>query len=229
MIFIEDEEPRSILTGFQKACLLIIIGLLIVSLVILIVGFVAKAKSGFEESQETEPLIFEEGEVTEPEPTEMVSTEPLEPTCETVEATEPAETVPEVDPESLELLACVIYAEVGGDGSCDDCRRMVADVVLNRVESDLFPDTIYEVLTQPGQYGAFSPYGVYWPSRASNPNEAEAVERAYRIAREVLEGQHSELYGKGYVFQSAAKQGNDGFYYHDNYWGRYLSAEDMED
>lgn len=212
-MFIKDEEPRSILTGFQKACLLIIVGLLIVSLVMLIVGFVAKAEPEFEEPQETEALTFE---------TEMVSTEPLEPTCEAVEAPETTETVPEVDPESLELLACVIYAEVGGDGSCDDCRRMVADVVLNRVESDLYPDTIYEVLTQPGQYGAFSPYGVFWPERASHPGEAEAVARAYRIAREVLEGQHSELYGQGYIFQSGAVQGNDGFYYHDNYWGRYV-------
>lgn len=220
-MFIEDEDPRSILTRFQKVCLAIIVGLLIVNLVMLVVGSNAHDTEGdFVEIEDTEPLIFE---------TEMVSTEPLEPTCEAVEATEPAETVPEVDQESLELLACVIYAEVGGDSSCDDCRRMVADVVLNRVESDLFPDTIYEVLTQPGQYGAFSPYGVYWPERASHPGEAAAVERAYRIAREVLEGQHSELYGKGYVFQSGAKQGNDGFYYHDNYWGRYLSAEDMED
>lgn len=214
-MFIEDEDPRSIFTRFQKVCLAIIAGLLIVNLVMMaIVGFALGAEKQFEKPLETESSIFEVDEMT--------STEPSEPLCEAVEAPEATETEPEVDPESLELLACVIYAEVGGDGSCDDCRRMVADVVLNRVESDLYPDTIYEVLTQPGQYGAFSPYGVTWPERASHPGEADAVERAYRIAREVLEGQHSELYGQGYIFQSGARQGNDGFYYHDNYWGRYV-------
>lgn len=38
-----------------------------------------------------------------------------------------------VDEHDVELLACVIYQEAGGDTCCDMCRRRVADVVLNRV------------------------------------------------------------------------------------------------
>lgn len=113
----------------------------------------------------------------------------------------------EVDPEELELLACVIYQEAGADYCCDDCRRRVADVVLNRVEDDRFPDNIRDVLTQKRQYGRYYWTGVVWPERAQNDCEKHAVERAYRIAEEVLKGEHSELYGEGYIWQAEFKQG----------------------
>lgn len=105
----------------------------------------------------------------------------------------------------LELLACVMYQEAGG--SCDECVRRVGDVVLNRVNDSRFPNTIKGVLTAKNQYGRFYYTGVKWPSRAKNYYEKKYVARAYRIAEEVLNGQHSELYGKGYVWQAAFKQG----------------------
>ena len=46
-----------------------------------------------------------------------------------------------------EMLACVIYQEVGGSKHCDECRRRVADVVLNRVADPRFPNSIEKVLT----------------------------------------------------------------------------------
>ena len=119
-----------------------------------------------------------------------------------------------------ELLAIVIYQEVGGSMHCDNCRRRVADVVLNRVASDEFPDTIYEVLTQEGQYGRLYWTGIKWSDRSSNPNEAYAVERAWRIAREVLNGQHSELYGHGYIWQAGFEQGTDGFWCCGHFFGK---------
>ena len=99
----------------------------------------------------------------------------------------------------IDLLACVIYQEAGGNGSCDTCRRRIADVVLNRVDDPRFPNTIREVLTAKNQYGRYYYTGVVWPSRAKSVNEKDAVARAYRIAEEVLNGQHSELYGNGYI------------------------------
>ena len=107
-----------------------------------------------------------------------------------------------VDPEMLEQLAVVIYREAGGDRVCDECRRRVADVALNRVADTRFPDTLPGVLTQKNQYGTMSRDGIVWPDRAENPGEAHAVDRAYRIAEEVLAGDHSELHGEGYIFQS---------------------------
>ena len=50
----------------------------------------------------------------------------------------------------LELLAAVVEAEAGNQDMTG--KRLVVDVVLNRVGSPLFPDTITEVLEQPGQF-----------------------------------------------------------------------------
>ena len=149
-----------------------------------------------------------------------ISSEPTETTTDPTEVTEITEYIPAVNEEDVELLAMVIYQEVGSDSVCDDCRRRVADIVLNRVNSDLYPDTIEEVLTQYSQYGNYYYTGVKWSYNASNPNEAHAVERARRIAREVLEGQHSELYGNNYLFQAGFVQGVEGFWCCGIYYGK---------
>lgn len=203
----------------------------------------------FGSSYESIPPMTDPIEVTEntPEtyiPTESTTapvetTEPTEATIESIPATEETipETVPETVPEAteapttaetepeegmseLEMLACVIYQEAGGNGSCDDCRRRVADVVLNRVNDRRFPNTIYEVLTAPRQYGKFHWTGIVWPARHTNPGEAEAVARAWRIAEEVLNGQHSELYGQGYIWQAEFVQGKEGFWHCGHYFGK---------
>lgn len=125
-----------------------------------------------------------------------------------------------VPAEDLELLACVIYQEAGGDACSDLCRFMVGDVVLNRVADSRFPDNIEEVLTQRGQYGTFSKTGVVWPARASNPGEAAAVERAYDIASRLLSGEHSKLYDAGYIWQAEFIQGKDVIEVDGTYFGR---------
>lgn len=123
-----------------------------------------------------------------------------------------------IDGEELEMLACAIYQEAGSDNCCDECRRRVADVILNRVADSRFPNTIEEVLTQPRQYGTFDKTGIVWAERANTPEEEHAVDRAYRIAAEVLGGKHSDLYRAGYIWQAEFAQGNDlveccGIYY----------------
>ena len=120
----------------------------------------------------------------------------------------------------LDMLACVIYQEAGGNGSCDTCRRRVADVVLNRVADSRFPNTIKEVLTAKNQYGRFHYTGIVWPSRSKNAGEQAAVARAYRIAEEVLNGHHSDLYGKGYIWQAGFKQGSSNIYCCGTYFGK---------
>ena len=66
-----------------------------------------------------------------------------------------AQAVLEPDLEDVEMLACVIYQEAGGDACSDECRMYVGDVVLNRVADSRFPDTIEGVLTAKFQYGTF--------------------------------------------------------------------------
>lgn len=141
-------------------------------------------------------------------------------TTEPIETTVPEETEPVIDPNDLEMLACVIYQEAGGNRSCDDCRRYVGDIVLNRVEHPDFPDTIEEVLTAPRQYGTLYITGIKWPERAKYDVEKEAVARAYRIAEELLSGQHSKLYGEGYIWQAKFIQGTEGFWCCGHWYGR---------
>ena len=51
------------------------------------------------------------------------------------------------------LLARVIYSEAGSDWLSDEWKMAVGEVVLNRVASPEFPNSIYEVVAQPRQYG----------------------------------------------------------------------------
>ena len=59
----------------------------------------------------------------------------------------------------LELLACCTFAEAGNQGYTG--MRKVAAVVLNRVNSDQFPDTITEVITQKNQFECVSNGSIY--------------------------------------------------------------------
>ena len=105
----------------------------------------------------------------------------------------------------------MIYQEAGGDGCCDMCRRRVADIVLNRVKDARFAgDTVEAILTEgnPPQWGLYSVTGIIWPEKASYPEEAAAVERARRIAIEVLEGNHSDL-TEDYIWCAEFPQGQD--------------------
>ena len=61
--------------------------------------------------------------------------------------------------EDLMLLSKIIYAEAGSEWLSDEWKMCVGEVVLNRVASPEFPNTIKDVLEQPGQYyGANSRY-----------------------------------------------------------------------
>lgn len=114
--------------------------------------------------------------------------------------------------EDVERLACVIYQEAGGDACCDLCRKRVADVVLNRVKDPRFKGTTIEEILTDGdpapQWGLYSVTGVVWPEKASYPEEAAAVQRAWDTAFDVLEGNHSDL-TEDYIWCAEFPQGTD--------------------
>lgn len=119
--------------------------------------------------------------------------------------------------EELDILALIVYQEAGGDGVSDDTRRLVAQVFLNRVNDSRFPDSFYEVATEERQYGRLYWTGIVWPDRASSQEEAHAVERAYKIAQEVLESDEP-ICPEGVIFQAEFVQGEiyaeqDGMYF----------------
>ena len=61
--------------------------------------------------------------------------------------------------EELLLLQKVVSAEARGESS--EAQYTVACVVLNRIESDIFPDTLEEVIVQSGQFECVENGAVY--------------------------------------------------------------------
>lgn len=120
---------------------------------------------------------------------------------------------PTIDGDDLEMLACTIYVEAGGDACSDETRMMVGNVVLNRVAHPDFPGTIEEVLLQPWQYNTFSWTGIVWPARATSDVELHAVERAYECARRLLEGER--VFDESVIWQSNVFQGTEIVSYQD--------------
>ena len=57
-----------------------------------------------------------------------------------------------VDFDELWLLSKIITAEAGSDWLSDEWKMAVGEVLLNRVESPEFPDSVAEVIYQPLQY-----------------------------------------------------------------------------
>lgn len=161
------------------------------------------------------PLRYEDELPVTAAPQRLAQHEPDDNPEEELEASNP-----EYSEKDVELLACVIFQEAGCDLCSDTTRKMVADVVLNRVMDERFPNSIEEVLTQKWQYGRFWITGVCWPESASYECNKQAVERAVRIAREVLAGDHSELYGSGYIWQAEFEQGSSGFWADGIFFGR---------
>lgn len=155
--------------------------------------------------------IHKSEEAQQEKPTYEAVVQPVLPAPEE----EPAEEVP--DPahteEELNILAVVIYQEAGGDNCSDDTRRKVGSVFLNRVASPLFPDTFEEVATGEKQYGTLYLTGIKWPDRATQPEEAHAVERAYRIAEELLTD--GSILPAHVIWQAEFKQGDGVYCYQD--------------
>lgn len=58
--------------------------------------------------------------------------------------------------DDLYLLAKLICAEAGSDWLSDNFRLCVGEVVLNRVDSPEFPNTVSDVVYQKGQYASAS-------------------------------------------------------------------------
>ena len=94
---------------------------------------------------------------------------------------------PTYSEKELFYMAAAIYNESGGDSCSNETRTLVGYVILNRVNDSRFPNTIKGVLEQKHQYGLFYLTGIKFADRHTLPQEQRAVNRAYRIAKQVLE------------------------------------------
>ena len=99
--------------------------------------------------------------------------------------------------EDLDLLSRVIYAEVGCTWIPDWVQRMVGSVVLNRVNSPYYPDTIYDVIYQPGQYAPTWDGSIYKTPDARTIENARYLLENGSICPENVVGQNSIITGSG--------------------------------
>ena len=69
-------------------------------------------------------------------------------------------------PDERELLAAMVHAEAGNQDQVG--KRLIVDVILNRVDSDIFPNSVKEVVKQSGQFTK--------PSYAYTADDLKAVD-----------------------------------------------------
>lgn len=112
--------------------------------------------------------------------------------------------------DDLFLLAKIITSEAGSERLSDEWRMCVGEVVLNRVASPEFPDTVEEVILQEGQYaGVNTDQFTYY----LNPTE-DSVNAALRL----LQGER--LMEPQVVFQANFPQGGSIYAkYYDSLYG----------
>lgn len=79
------------------------------------------------------------------------------------------------DEDYIDLLARLVYAEVGNLN--DEAQIYAASVVLNRINDKRFPDNMYGVIYQSGQYAVVD----------NGKINEQASEQSYRIAKYVYE------------------------------------------
>lgn len=132
------------------------------------------------------------------ENTTVTQTETTEPVTE--EATEPSEETKSYTDDDLFYLAAAVCREAGGES--EEIQLLVANVIINRVNSSIYPDTIYEVLTEYKQYGTMWKYGVSFPDWADN----KVKEQCYSVAKRILEGER--FCPENVLFQAEFKQGS---------------------
>ena len=102
-----------------------------------------------------------------------------------------------------DLVATAIYIEAWG-GCSDRHRELVGSVIYNRLNSDVWPDSIYEILAAPRQYSKsyVTPGSRAWDSARA---DQEIWAHCRSIAEKVLRGEVE--CPPNVVYQSNEKQG----------------------
>ena len=117
---------------------------------------------------------------------------------------------PKIKFNDLFLVSKIMTAEAGSSWLSDEWKMAVGEVLLNRVASPEFPNTVEECIYQPGQY---------YSKNSSYFKKLLPWERETRLAWRLLEGErHLE---PSVVFQANFAQGARTFKsFYDRYLGR---------
>lgn len=95
--------------------------------------------------------------------------------------------------EEIDLLARIVWLEAGGEPELG--QQAVVEVILNRMASDIYPDTLYDVLSQkhPVQFCS-------WKNR----DIAKPTEKEYQSIEQVLSGNTNILRNDTLYFSTMA-------------------------
>lgn len=86
--------------------------------------------------------------------------------------------------DDIDLLADVVEAEAGNQSTLG--KRLVVDVILNRIDDPRFPNTLREVLLQPHQFSVVESGAIRSVTPTQDTWDAIHLEWGWRISREVL-------------------------------------------
>ena len=99
-------------------------------------------------------------------------------------------------------LSEAIYFEARGETLIG--QFAVAEVILNRVDSDRFPDTVCGVVTQGAETGRSCQFSYKCDGKSDRPTELDAYERIGKIAWAMLQGKPRILTGKATFYHTTA-------------------------
>ena len=136
------------------------------------------AVAGFDKNEKSVTPVTTQVQTTE-YTTEVIETETqVMTTALATTTTEP------VYNDEIELLALVTVAEAEGESEYG--KRLVIDTILNRVDSDHFPDTIYDVIYQPHQFTSMTNGRVNRCTVTDDIRQLVREEMEYRTKSEVI-------------------------------------------
>lgn len=114
---------------------------------------------------------------------------------ENLEKQKRANNVSTVNENDIELLAKLINAEAGSEWCSYEMKRLVGIVAINRTKNKAFPNSLIDVIYQPGQYACVIDGNI----KKTPPEEC------YIIAKDLLKNGYDEP--EDIIWQSEFKQG----------------------
>ena len=90
----------------------------------------------------------------------------------------------QLSPEATEILAKCVESEAGNQGLMG--KRFVVDVILNRVDSERFPNDVTSVISQKGQFSVVSSGVIYKTEPSEETYEAIKLEMEHRTDKQIL-------------------------------------------
>lgn len=191
-----------------KRRLVIRVQVFILCLILFVIGFLCGRACAA--STEPEPAQADALEVEPPPFVIQINTEPETNALEVLEAEQPTQEAVEQERETfnlyehiamemtseeMRLLELILALEAQDEPF--DGQKAVVEVIFNRVLSPDFPDTVYDVLSQKGQFATWK-----WRNKPYNtPNQTQKD-----VIAEVIEhGNQNTILPEGYVFFSVGK------------------------